>query len=365
MADKTIGQLVEVAAPFVDEDLVLLSRDGVNIGRAKVGNFVSAPAFAIYLNTATTSAATAVASAAAALASETNAATSETNAATSESNALTSENNAAVSESNAFASASLSVASSTAAGISEANALNSSVTAQQSLSTMQGLTNSAQAGASSANLSAVTAQNFALQAQDTAIAISTQYKVFTTYRDAAEGIASLVYDQVFLVLEDERRNGKASFYQYQQADNPSLVLSFPDGPFQAGLIEDAFVFLRYQNPYSRPFVYSNFASVDTTQLEDGDYVLVDADETLEGRKTRYKFFGADYVTLSLNFDTGTYANGVATDTLAFDTYVDPQVVSVPATATSTGRLGEFAVDSDFLYVAVSANSWKRVALTTF
>lgn len=365
MSDKTIGQLNEIAAPFVDEDLVLLSRDGVNIGRAKVGNFVSAPAFAIYLNTATTSAATAVASAAAALASQNSAATSESNAAVSESNALASENNAFVSESNAFASATLSVASSTAAGISESNALNSSVTAQQSLATMQGLTNSAQASASSANLSAVTAQNFAAQAQDTAIAISTQYTVFTSYRDAVEGIASLVYNQVFLVLKDERRNGKASFYQYQQADNPSLVLSFPDGPYQAGLIVDTFVFLRHLNPYARPFISSNFAAVDITQLEDGDFVQVDFDENFANRRTRYKYSGADYISLSLNFDAKTYSSGVSTATLAFDTYVDPQVVAVPATATSTGRLGEIAVDADFLYVAVSANSWKRIALTAF
>lgn len=37
----------------------------------------------------------------------------------------------------------------------------------------------------------------------------------------------------------------------------------------------------------------------------------------------------------------------------------------PATSTSTGTAGEIAYDSGFLYICVAANSWKRIALTTF
>ena len=39
--------------------------------------------------------------------------------------------------------------------------------------------------------------------------------------------------------------------------------------------------------------------------------------------------------------------------------------TVPATATSTGTPGRKAYDADYLYVCVSNNTWKRVALETW
>lgn len=39
------------------------------------------------------------------------------------------------------------------------------------------------------------------------------------------------------------------------------------------------------------------------------------------------------------------------------------VVDVPATATSSGISGEISFDSDYFYVCVSGNTWKRTALT--
>jgi len=41
------------------------------------------------------------------------------------------------------------------------------------------------------------------------------------------------------------------------------------------------------------------------------------------------------------------------------------LVSVPASATSTGRFGMFAVASGYLYVCTDTNTWERVALSTW
>jgi hypothetical protein len=40
-------------------------------------------------------------------------------------------------------------------------------------------------------------------------------------------------------------------------------------------------------------------------------------------------------------------------------------VAAPASATSTGTPGQKAYDSGFLYVCISTNVWRRVALSTF
>jgi|688.fasta_scaffold858669_2 hypothetical protein len=40
-------------------------------------------------------------------------------------------------------------------------------------------------------------------------------------------------------------------------------------------------------------------------------------------------------------------------------------VSVPNTSTSTGVANQIAFDSNYLYVCVSPNSWKRIALNNF
>lgn len=40
-------------------------------------------------------------------------------------------------------------------------------------------------------------------------------------------------------------------------------------------------------------------------------------------------------------------------------------IPVPNSATATGIAGQLAYDSNFLYVCVSTNSWKRTALSSF
>jgi hypothetical protein len=40
-------------------------------------------------------------------------------------------------------------------------------------------------------------------------------------------------------------------------------------------------------------------------------------------------------------------------------------VTAPATATSTGITGQIATDTNYIYVCVATNTWKRVAIVTF
>lgn len=40
-------------------------------------------------------------------------------------------------------------------------------------------------------------------------------------------------------------------------------------------------------------------------------------------------------------------------------------VAAPATASSTGSAGDWAVDSDYIYVCVASNTWKRAAISTW
>ena len=40
-------------------------------------------------------------------------------------------------------------------------------------------------------------------------------------------------------------------------------------------------------------------------------------------------------------------------------------VDVPGTATSAGGVGDYAADASWLYVCTAANTWRRVALSTF
>lgn len=47
-----------------------------------------------------------------------------------------------------------------------------------------------------------------------------------------------------------------------------------------------------------------------------------------------------------------------------DTKVGPWV-AVPATATSTGVVGQLAYASGFLYVCVATNTWKRTTLSSW
>jgi hypothetical protein len=43
----------------------------------------------------------------------------------------------------------------------------------------------------------------------------------------------------------------------------------------------------------------------------------------------------------------------------------PNWVTAPATSSSTGTAGQVAYDSSYMYICVSANTWKRISLSAF
>jgi len=67
--------------------------------------------------------------------------------------------------------------------------------------------------------------------------------------------------------------------------------------------------------------------------------------------------------------TGTFIYN--SDTLSLQVYTGsawstlPTVVSVPATATSTGKTGQIAFDNTYFYVCTGTNVWRRTALSTW
>lgn len=95
----------------------------------------------------------------------------------------------------------------------------------------------------------------------------------------------------------------------------------------------------------------------------GQIVRVLADETRSGRSTWYRSNAYEGASLELDFLGEQY--GVSEDPLVFIKSDDVRLVSVPPAATSNGQVGEMAIDSAYLYLAVATNTWRRVALSTF
>lgn len=42
-----------------------------------------------------------------------------------------------------------------------------------------------------------------------------------------------------------------------------------------------------------------------------------------------------------------------------------KVVSVPATSSSSGNVGEMAFDDNYIYLCVATNTWRRMSASTF
>jgi len=46
-------------------------------------------------------------------------------------------------------------------------------------------------------------------------------------------------------------------------------------------------------------------------------------------------------------------------------YKDTVMVSVPASASSKGNVGEIAQDGSYIYICTATDTWKRVAIATW
>jgi hypothetical protein len=54
-----------------------------------------------------------------------------------------------------------------------------------------------------------------------------------------------------------------------------------------------------------------------------------------------------------------------TDTKAIAQKLKIQTPNVPANASSSGEQGDVAWDANYIYICVSNNTWKRVAISTW
>lgn len=93
----------------------------------------------------------------------------------------------------------------------------------------------------------------------------------------------------------------------------------------------------------------------------GDVILVLRDSRFGNVRTYNR---ADDILPAISFDFANNAYNTS-DALQFLSYAGLNLVDVPATSTSFGFLGAFAIDANFLYVGIGNNSWKRISLGAF
>ena len=62
--------------------------------------------------------------------------------------------------------------------------------------------------------------------------------------------------------------------------------------------------------------------------------------------------------------TGDVANLATTVTLTSLQVVSQDSI-VPSTASSAGTTGQMTIDSDYIYICISTNTWKRAAISTW
>lgn len=74
-----------------------------------------------------------------------------------------------------------------------------------------------------------------------------------------------------------------------------------------------------------------------------------------------------YNALGINGVLGVHAiakSGLYTDLIGIPPTA-PALVAVPLSATASGTTGQVSFDSQYFYVCVNTNTWKRVALSTW
>lgn len=70
-------------------------------------------------------------------------------------------------------------------------------------------------------------------------------------------------------------------------------------------------------------------------------------------------------TLVLPTGNGSSGQMLRTDGAGALSWVDPASGSAPASATASGRAGQIAYDSTYIYVCVATNTWRRATLASW
>jgi hypothetical protein len=117
-----------------------------------------------------------------------------------------------------------------------------------------------------------------------------------------------------------------------------------------------------------PTTSSTNTLTNKTMLDSTFFIADDADPT---KRIQFQISGQTTNTVNvITFPNGTTLTVVgtsATQTLTNKTLTSPKISSgtVPATATSTGTVGQVQWDANYIYVCVATNTWKRAALSTW
>ena len=99
----------------------------------------------------------------------------------------------------------------------------------------------------------------------------------------------------------------------------------------------------------------NITNIDIT------YPIAGQDNDTQGFRTNFQNIRNNFVTARSEI-TALQSN-VETILTTIDTVVTAN--TVPETSSSIGTKGQLAVDTDYLYVCVGTNLWKRITLDTF
>jgi hypothetical protein len=76
-------------------------------------------------------------------------------------------------------------------------------------------------------------------------------------------------------------------------------------------------------------------------------------------------FGLITQAVDTNLNLGSVSNVSSASKTLGDVITNVEYVSVPASSTATGKVNQLAADANYLYICVSENTWKRIALSSW
>jgi hypothetical protein len=216
------------------------------------------------------------------------------------------------------------------------------------------LTLSSQQGPAGA--STVAAEAAALSAQSSLLGSELAKTNAQAFRNQAQ-----VFSQQSLAFSQDSAESAAdsAMSASQSASSAASALA------TLGLVQDERDFIRdnyFPDHSFDTYLAARNAYVDKTKpIAVGDVVLILFDERFGGSRT---YSRADVIepTLLLDFNNNSFSTS---DPLGFIAYAGLSLIDAPATSTSFGYLGAFAVSNTHLFVATGNNAWKRIALESF
>jgi hypothetical protein len=180
--------------------------------------------------------------------------------------------------------------------------------------------------------------------------------------------------QTLSVTSNAQVNG-TSMFRGRTTVNPSATTVFSDRLFElsgtagtTGTTQYAFV----QNPtFGTPTtIYSWYNNLNVTSATTSYGLYYDSETGTITNKWGLYFVGGSKNYLANTLLIGTTSdNGVdklqVNGTVLSTQYKLSALNTAPATASSSGTLGEIRIDANYIYICTATNTWKRVAIATW